>query len=96
MRTDGHGGSASIVIPDYWWYVARADLLEAALRPHVEGAEKAFLAGRRSREADLESAVRIFLEFLRAFEAALAAQRTASVIVASSVSTWDHRLRMWA
>lgn len=34
----GHGGSASIVIPDYWWYVARADLLEAALRPHVEGA----------------------------------------------------------
>jgi uncharacterized protein (TIGR00730 family) len=39
-----------------------------SLLPHVEGAEKAFLAGRRSREADLESAVRIFLEFLRAFE----------------------------
>jgi hypothetical protein len=39
-----------------------------ALLPYVEGAEKAFLAGRRSREADLESAVRIFLEFLRAFE----------------------------
>ena len=34
----------------------------------VEGAEKAFLAGPRAREADLESAVRIFLEFLRAFE----------------------------
>ena len=34
----------------------------------VEGAEKAFLAGRRNREADLESAVRFFLEFLRGFE----------------------------
>lgn len=34
----GHGGSASIETPDYWWYVARADLLEAALRSHVEGA----------------------------------------------------------
>jgi hypothetical protein len=39
-----------------------------SLLPHVEEAEKAFLAGRRSREADLESAVRFFLEFLRAFE----------------------------
>ena len=34
----------------------------------VEGAEKLFLAGKRSREADLESAVRFFLEFLRGFE----------------------------
>jgi len=34
----------------------------------IEGAEKLFLAGRRSREAELESAVRFFLEFLRAFE----------------------------
>jgi hypothetical protein len=34
----------------------------------VEGAEKAFLAGWRSREADLESAVTFFLEFLRGFE----------------------------
>jgi uncharacterized protein (TIGR00730 family) len=39
-----------------------------SLLPHLEEAEKAFLAGRRPREADLESAVRIFLEFLRAFE----------------------------
>ena len=38
------------------------------LLPSVEGAEKAFLAGRRSHQADLESAVRFFLEFLRAFE----------------------------
>jgi len=34
----------------------------------VEGAEKAFLAGRRNHEADLESAVGFFLEFLRGFE----------------------------
>ena len=34
----------------------------------VEGAEKLFLSGRRSREADLESAVGFFLEFLRGFE----------------------------
>lgn len=39
-----------------------------SLLPHLEGAEKAFLSGRRAREADLESAVRFFLEFLRAFE----------------------------
>ena len=38
------------------------------LLARVENAEKLFLAGRRPREADLESAVRIFLEFLRAFE----------------------------
>ncbi len=28
-------GSASIEQPDYWWYVARSALLEAALAPHV-------------------------------------------------------------
>jgi uncharacterized protein (TIGR00730 family) len=39
-----------------------------ALLGQIEGAEKAFLSGRRNRAADLESAVRIFLEFLRAFE----------------------------
>ena len=31
-------GSASITSPGYWWYVARSELLEAALREHVEGA----------------------------------------------------------
>jgi uncharacterized protein (TIGR00730 family) len=34
----------------------------------IEGAEKAFLRGRRSRHEDLESVVTIFLEFLRGFE----------------------------
>ena len=34
----------------------------------IEGAERLFLRGRGSRGADLESAVRFFLEFLRGFE----------------------------
>jgi len=38
------------------------------LLDEIEGAEKMFLKGRRSHEADLESAVRFFLEFLRGFE----------------------------
>ncbi|HEX9208603.1 MAG TPA: TIGR00730 family Rossman fold protein [Steroidobacteraceae bacterium] len=41
---------------------------DTSLLSYVEGAEKLFLAGRRHREADLESAVRFFLEFVRAFE----------------------------
>ena len=35
---------------------------------NVRGAEKQLLAGRQGREADLESAVKVFLEFLRGFE----------------------------
>jgi hypothetical protein len=35
----------------------------------VQDAEKNFLSGRRNRGADLESAVRLFLEFLKGFEA---------------------------
>jgi len=42
--------------------------LELSLLGKIEGAEKLFLKGRRSRGADLESAVKIFLEFLRGFE----------------------------
>jgi uncharacterized protein (TIGR00730 family) len=41
---------------------------QSALLRDVEGAEKIFLSGKRDREADLESAVRFFLEFLRGFE----------------------------
>ncbi len=44
-HADGHGGSASIATPDYWWYVARADLLETALREHVEGLRTALDLG---------------------------------------------------
>lgn len=45
--------------------VARA---RAPFLDEIKDAEKRFLSGRRSREADLESAVRVFLEFLRGFE----------------------------
>jgi uncharacterized protein (TIGR00730 family) len=41
---------------------------DPALLQEVAGAEKSFLSGRRHRAADLESAVRFFLEFLHAFE----------------------------
>jgi uncharacterized protein (TIGR00730 family) len=41
---------------------------QRSLLESVQGAEKAFLRGRRNREADLESAVHVFLEFLRGFE----------------------------
>jgi uncharacterized protein (TIGR00730 family) len=46
----------------------REPLAPTSLLDYVAGAEKAFLSGRRRREADLESAVRFFLEFLRGFE----------------------------
>jgi hypothetical protein len=39
-----------------------------AMLGKIEGAEKIFLKSRQSRESDLESAVTIFLEFLRGFE----------------------------
>jgi uncharacterized protein (TIGR00730 family) len=39
-----------------------------SLLAKVSGTEKLFLSGRRNREADLESAVRFFLEFLQGFE----------------------------
>ena len=41
---------------------------QRSLLQDVSGAEKAFLSGKRNREADLESVVRFFLEFLRGFE----------------------------
>ncbi|MGB5102914.1 MAG: TIGR00730 family Rossman fold protein [Steroidobacteraceae bacterium] len=55
----------------------------ASLLEHVENAEKIFLAGRRPREADLESAVRIFLEFLRAFESFMFEQPCVTVFGSS-------------
>ncbi len=45
MTEHGHGGSPSIATPDYWWYVARADLLEVALRDLVDGADTALDLG---------------------------------------------------
>jgi len=48
--------------------VAVAEQGNNPLLAQVKDAEKHFLAGRRTREADLESAVRLFLEFLRGFQ----------------------------
>ena len=41
---------------------------ELSLLGQIKGAESVFLKGRRNREADLESAVKYFLEFLKGFE----------------------------
>ena len=41
---------------------------QPSLLRRVEHVEKVFLEGKRDRGADLESAVRVFLEFLRGFE----------------------------
>lgn len=41
---------------------------KTSLLQSVKGVEKQFLAGKRDRAEDLESAVRIFLEFLKGFE----------------------------
>jgi SAM-dependent methyltransferase len=35
MTTTAHGGSASMVAPDYWWYTARAGVLETVLASYV-------------------------------------------------------------
>ncbi len=44
-ESGGHGGSASIVAPDYWWYQARAELLETALSRYAAGARLALDLG---------------------------------------------------
>jgi len=49
--------------PEDFSKLAGSELLES-----VKDAEKSFLAGRRDRGDDLESAVRVFLEMLRGFE----------------------------
>ena len=62
----------------------------SSLLPHLEGAEKLFLAGRRNREADLVSAVRFFLEFLRGFESFDFARPCVTVFGSSRFGE-DHR-----
>lgn len=46
----------------------QSDGPELPFLERVKDAEKLFLSGRRNRGADLESAVRLFLEFLKGFE----------------------------
>ncbi len=45
-----------------------AQAIAGSLLTQVHGAEKHFLRGRQGRGEDLESAVRVFLEFLKGFE----------------------------
>ncbi|HYO39967.1 MAG TPA: class I SAM-dependent methyltransferase [Nocardioidaceae bacterium] len=40
-----HGGSASIAAPEYWWYRARAELLQVALGPFVRDAARVLDVG---------------------------------------------------
>ena len=61
-----------------------------SLLDKVSGTEKLFLTGRRSREADLESAVRIFLEFLRGFETLVFSGPCVTVFGSARFSE-DHR-----
>ncbi len=45
LEQGGHGGSASIAAPDYWWYQARADLLRTALSEYAGPARLALDLG---------------------------------------------------
>ena len=54
MTATPHGGSPSIEQPDYWWYVARSDLLETVLGPYVGTPDRLLDVG----SADVEQAVR--------------------------------------
>ena len=63
---------------------------ETSLLQQVEGAEKLFLSGRRNRAADLESAVRFFLEFLHGFESFEFQQRCVTVFGSARFQE-DHR-----
>ena len=60
-----------------------------SLLEKLEGAERLFLSGRRSREADLVSAVTIFLEFLRGFES-FDFEKSCVTVFGSARFTEDH------
>lgn len=60
-----------------------------SLLEHVTSAEKQFLERGRDRGADLESAVRIFLELIRGFES-LAADRPCVTVFGSARFKEDH------
>jgi hypothetical protein len=58
-----------------------------SLLGRVEGAEKAFLSGRRNREQDLESAVSFSWSFCAVSKASIST-RNASRFLTRSVSAW--------
>lgn len=57
---------------------------------HVAGVEKLFLTGKRDRTKDVESAVRIFLEFLKGFES-LEIDRPCVTVFGSARFKGNHR-----
>lgn len=65
------------------------DRMPGSLLEKVAGTEKLFLSGRRHREAELEDAVRFFLEFLRGFES-LEFPGPCATIFGSARFTEDH------
>jgi uncharacterized protein (TIGR00730 family) len=67
-RTDGKPPATPAAVPPDSIAFATRLARERPLLEQVEGAEKLFLSGRRNRGADLESAIRFFLEFLQGFE----------------------------
>lgn len=68
----------------------RADVEKPSLLEQAKGAEMDFLAGHRRRSDNLESAVRIFLEFLRGVEFMPTNQRVVTVF-GSARFTEGHR-----
>lgn len=68
----------------------RADVDKPSLLEQAKGAETEFLAGHRRRSDNLESAVRIFLEFLRGVEFMPTNQRVVTVF-GSARFTEGHR-----
>jgi len=57
----------------------------------ISGREELFLSGKRNRGADLESAVRIFLEFLRGFEFFADIERPCVTVFGSARFAPGHR-----
>ena len=57
----------------------------------LSGSEQQFLAGKRDRGDDLESAVRIFLEFLRGFEFFAGLDRPCVTVFGSARFAPGHR-----
>jgi len=67
-----------------------ADGSLTGLLTDLSNTEQQFLSGKRDRGADLESAVRIFLEFLRGFEFFAGVDRPCVTVFGSARFAADH------
>ena len=67
----------------------RPEPLEPSILEEVKGAEQQFLARRREHAEDVQSAVRVFLEYLRGFEY-MAVDRPIVTVFGSARFTEDH------